>query len=51
MDFTHKPTTRALRLAGLLLAAALPLVAHGQAADKLDRTVLPIAEPRRPAYT
>jgi arylsulfatase len=37
--------------AGLVLAAAFPLVAAGQAAGKLDRTVLPIPEPKRPLYT
>jgi arylsulfatase A-like enzyme len=51
MNFAHKPATLALRLAGLLFAAALPLAAHAQASGKLDRTVLPIAEPRRQAYT
>ena len=41
----------AARFAGLLLAAAFPLVAAGQAPAKLDRTVLPIPEPKRPLYT
>jgi len=36
--------------AGLLLAAALPFAAAGQTPVKLDRTVLPIAEPKRPIY-
>ncbi len=36
---------------GLLLAAALPFSAAGQAPFHLDRTVLPIAEPKRPVYT
>jgi hypothetical protein len=54
----HKPMNRdlkvprlAVRLAGLLRAAALPLAAAGQDQTKLDRTVLPIAEPKRPVYT
>ena len=34
-----------------MLAAAFPLVAAGQASGKLDRTVLPIPEPKRPLYT
>ena len=38
-----------LALAGLALAAASPL-AHAQATARLDRTVLPIAEPKRPIY-
>jgi arylsulfatase len=38
-------------LIGLLLAAALPLATAAQSADRLDRTVLPIAEPKRPFYT
>ena len=41
----------ATRFAGLVLAAVFPLVAAGQATGKLDRTVLPIPEPKRPIYT
>ncbi len=41
----------ATRIAGLALVAAFPLVAAGQASGKLDRTVLPIPEPKRPLYT
>jgi arylsulfatase A-like enzyme len=47
----HQAAPTVARLAALLLAATLPLAAHGQVADKLDRSVLPIAEPRRPVYT
>ena len=46
-----KTPRAAARFAGLVLAAAFPLVAAGQAAGKLDRTVLPIPEPKRPLYT
>ena len=42
MDFAHRPATLALRLAGLLFAAALPLAAHAQASGKLDRTDAPV---------
>jgi hypothetical protein len=35
----------------LLRAAALPFAAQWQTSGKLDRSVLPIAEPRRPAYS
>jgi hypothetical protein len=35
----------------LLLAAALPLAAHGRASGRFDRSVRPIAEPRRPAHS
>jgi arylsulfatase len=34
----------------LAMAAALPLAAGAQAPDRLDRTVLPIPEPKRPVY-
>jgi arylsulfatase len=45
-------TTSALaRIAALLLAAAAPWSALGQAGAPLDRSVLPIAEPPRPAIT
>jgi len=37
--------------ATLLLAACLPWAAAGQAPTSVDRTVLPIAEPKRPVYT
>jgi arylsulfatase A-like enzyme len=49
----HDLNTRrlAVRFAGLLVAAALPIAAAGQTPPKLDRTVLPIAEPKRPVYT
>ncbi|GMW07026.1 MAG: arylsulfatase [Nevskiales bacterium] len=39
------------RIAALLLAAAAPWAALGQAGTSLDRSVLPIAEPPRPAVT
>jgi arylsulfatase len=39
------------RRATLLLAACLPWVAAAQAPASVDRTVLPIAEPKRPVYT
>jgi arylsulfatase A-like enzyme len=39
------------RIAAVLIAAAAPWTAAAQTADKLDRTVLPIAEPKRPVYT
>jgi len=41
----------AARTTSLLLIAAASWSAAAQAADKLDRTVLPLAEPKRPAYT
>jgi arylsulfatase len=41
----------ALPVAGLMLAAALPFAAAAQDAYKLDRTVLPIAEPTYPPIT
>ncbi|GIK85702.1 MAG: arylsulfatase [Betaproteobacteria bacterium] len=31
--------------------AILPLAAAGQSSDRLDRTVLPVPEPKRPVYT
>jgi arylsulfatase A-like enzyme len=40
----------ATRIVGLLLVAAAPWAAFGQTAVKLDRTVLPIPEPKRPVY-
>jgi arylsulfatase A-like enzyme len=50
-----KNDLNALRLsthfAGLLLAMALPFAAAGQTKAQPDRTVLPIAEPKRPVYT
>lgn len=39
------------RFAALVLAVVLPLAAAAQTAVALDRTVLPIAEPKRPVYT
>ena len=50
MNHFVKTRRAAARFAGLLLAAAFPLAAAGQAPDKLDRTVLPIPEPKRPLY-
>jgi arylsulfatase len=41
----------AARIVGLLLVAAAPWAAFGQTAVKLDRTVLPIPEPKPPVYT
>jgi arylsulfatase A-like enzyme len=46
-----KAALAAAGMAGLLLVAAAPVVALAQTAGKLDRTVLPIAEPKRPVYT
>ena len=40
----------AARIAGLVLAAGVPLMAAAQAPAKLDRSVLPIPEPKRPVY-
>ena len=51
MNHFVKSPRAAARLVGLLLTAAFPLVAAGQATGKPDRTVLPIAEPKRPIYT
>jgi arylsulfatase len=39
------------RVVALLLLAAAPWAAVAQTPDKLDRTVLPIAEPKRPVIT
>ena len=39
------------RAAAMLLVATVPWAAVAQSADSLDRTVLPLAEPKRPAYT
>jgi arylsulfatase A-like enzyme len=50
MDQFERTPRATSRVAGLLLAVAFPLVAAGQAPDKLDRTVLPIPEPKRPLY-
>jgi arylsulfatase len=41
----------ATRVASLLLALAVPLTGATQVPGKLDRTVLPIAEPQRPTFT
>ena len=49
-----KPLTRILaapKWIALLLAACLPLAAAGQAPAGPDRTVLPMAEPKRQVYT
>jgi hypothetical protein len=51
MNHLVKSQRAATPLVGLLLAAAFPLVAAGQASGKLDRTVLPIPEPTRSLYT
>jgi arylsulfatase len=40
----------AARVAILLLAALTPHAALAQGSDRIDRTVLPIAEPKRPVY-
>jgi arylsulfatase A-like enzyme len=45
-----KRSLRASQWAGLLLAAGLPWAAASQTSPSLDRTVLPIAEPKRPVY-
>jgi arylsulfatase A-like enzyme len=50
MSSAFKMSTATVRMAGLVLAAAIPLSAAGQSADRLDRTVLPIKEPARPTY-
>ena len=50
MSSAFKMSTTTVRIAGLVLAAAIPLSAAGQSADRLDRTVLPIKEPARPTY-
>jgi len=42
---------RRLTLFTAMLVAAAPWAAVAQTADKLDRSVLPIAEPKRPVYT
>jgi arylsulfatase len=51
MSGTRKADGQIARYAQLLLAAALPLAAAAQAPAMLDRTVLPVAEPKRPVYT
>ena len=51
MNHSVRTPRAAARFAGLVLAAAFPLIAAGQVTGKLDRTVLPIPEPKRPAYT
>jgi arylsulfatase len=51
MDPLVNTARAAARIAGLLLVAAAPWAAAAQTADKLDRTVLPIAEPKRPVVT
>ena len=50
MTRSSRPLGVAGRIAGLLFAMSVALVASGQSAGKLDRTVLPIPEPARPAY-
>ena len=51
MDPIVNTARAAARIAGMLLVAAAPWAAVAQTADKLDRSVLPIAEPKRPVYT
>jgi arylsulfatase A-like enzyme len=51
MDINQKTSRRAVSLTQLLLAAVLPLAAAAPAAAALDRTVLPVAEPKRPVIT
>ncbi len=50
MNTRHGSSLAAARIAALLLAAAIPLAAGGQVPAKVDRTVLPIQEPKRPLY-
>src|SRR5512136_1541342 len=38
-------------IAGFVLAAGVPSLGSAQAPAKLDRSVLPIPEPKRPIYT
>jgi arylsulfatase len=47
----HTAVRTVVHIAALLLVAATPWAALGQTADQLDRSVLPIAEPKRPVYT
>jgi arylsulfatase len=51
MDINQKTSRRAFRLTPLLLAAVFPLAVAAQTPPVLDRTVLPVAEPKRPVYT
>jgi arylsulfatase A-like enzyme len=50
MKYLVKAARAGAHIAGLLLVVAAPLAAFGQNLAKLDRTVLPIAEPKRPAH-
>ncbi len=51
MNHRDCPASGIIRAAGLLVLAALPLTAAGQAQHHLDRTTLPIPDPKRPLYT
>jgi len=51
MNLVPNTASTLARIAALLLAAAAPWAALGQAGTSLDRSVLPIAEPPRPAVT
>jgi arylsulfatase A-like enzyme len=51
MSGTQKASGQMVRFAQLLLAAALPLAAAAQTPAAPDRTVLPVAEPKRPVIT
>ena len=52
MDFASLTRSRwVLRIAGPLLAAALPWAAVAQTPTRSTARVLPIAEPKRPVYT
>lgn len=51
MNFGSTSSTAGLRLAAVLLATGLSFTSSAQPADRLDRRVLPIAEPKPPVYT
>jgi arylsulfatase A-like enzyme len=51
MQHTKNKLSAAQSVVGLLLAAAVPLTAAAQDAAKLDRSILPIPEQKRPVYT
>jgi arylsulfatase len=50
MNFPHSAVPRLARIAGLIAAIALSAAALAQQPAGPDRSVLPIAEPKRPVY-
>ena len=51
MNHASRSSALSVCIAGIVLAAGLPLSAAAQTPAKLDRSVLPLPEPKRPIYT